>query len=1230
MNQKDFRIIPIGSIFEENKRKIVKIDSKFCKGLKNLSLFSHAIIIYKSNLTSNILNTDLSQKVVKLELVDEKKGLLTIGNSVLGGKSILYDIKPYFPNEDRVKDATVPTVLNINVDSLHKQLLSQMGTVRKTKGCYYLEVSENFDSYIKVLQGYSHIKIIWWFHKFEKDIYKRTLESVPPYEGAPKTGIFASRSPVRPNPLAVTTAKILGIDNVLKRIKVSLLDCFDDTPFLGISPYIPEDDFVSSYRLPSWLEHWSPYHDDRDFEILKLPTLSETSRDVINKTALTGNGELEADFFTNIEEQTPIINREIEIKGARQNNLKNINVTIPYNKTTVITGVSGSGKSSLAFDTIFAESQQRFLSSMSLSERSSFSLMEKPDFDYISGLPPAIAISQNLINRNPRSTVGTATDLYNLLRTLYANIGVRHCPECGYAIDKMIIEEIIECLKSCKQGTELRILPFGKPDLTKTLTVLSSNDDNYEEYIEFLDHTVRECIAKGIGALVVQIDNGEKLIFQTTEKCYNCDHILFELTASDFSFNNPESMCSVCNGFGNVTDIDAALIIKYPDKSILDSASPFWGDLRKFKETPNANWMKGEVLALASEAGIDLEIPWKDLPESFKTLTIYGTGDREVTFSYKNRNGRTGSITRPAEGAYNILKRLLSSTTSENGHSSAEEFMVSKLCESCNGERLKIESRIVTVANRRFPEVINMTMEELKNWISSLSTYLNRSDETLMRSLLQEIYSKVSLYITIGLDYLTLDRSITTLSGGEAQRLKLVSQLNSELSNILYILDEPTAGLHPKDYIKLMNIISRLKNQNNTIVIVEHSPEIMKAADNIIDIGPSAGVYGGYVLAQGTPKEIMQNKQSETGQYLAGTKAVKVDRCIYTDEDKFWVSLNGVQGNNLQNIDITFPLNAITCITGVSGSGKSSLVNWGILPAVYSCIDNVIRSDRKYKEIIGADKIGKIIHVTQKPIGRSSRSTPATYTGIMDELRSIFIGIQEAIEHGYSLGKFSYNTKDGQCPACLGYGYKTLDAAFMPSTKIQCPLCKGTKFHSTTLQIFYKGKNIAQILEMSVTEALEYFKEHKKLHTILQTLHEIGLGYIALGQSSQSLSGGEALRIKLATELALNNSKHTLYLLDEPTSGLHFSDIQNLLHILSKIIQKGNTVILVEHNLDVIKNADWIIDLGPGGGSHGGKLVVQGTVSDVVKCTDSHTGKLLNGKSNKSLKLTVGSSPPAT
>lgn len=1208
-DNKQFSLLPIGKLYQENKQVILQVDTTYRKGLLHISKFSHVIIIYQNDTEANILHTPLCQKAVRLLDANEKDGTLLLnGIHVENQRYIIYDIKPYFPMEDRVKEAIVPSLPQSIPSSMYQSSLSKLGNIQTFEGDYYLDIPHNFEAYANVLQGYSHIKVIWWFHKFEKDTYKKTMQCDPPYENAPRTGIFASRSPVRPNPIAMTTARIIHIDKKHHRIKVSLLDCYNDTPLIGIYPYRPEVDDIADVKLPDWLAHWLPYVDDREFSSSTNVQLQKSASDVLQVYTIKQDTSITNTYFKTEEVEHPYQQDGIVVKGARQNNLKNIDVHIPYGTITVLTGVSGSGKSSLAFDTIFAESQQRFLSSMSMNDCSHFTLLEKPDFDYITGLPPAISIAQQNVNRNPRSTVGTSTDLYQLLRTLYSTIGIRHCPSCGKAIVKETPEDIISQLQACKPGTRLSIKAMHDTNDFNEICILDKDDINYKQSCMKLENMVQTALKQGNGAMQVQLQN-DILSFQTTEKCYDCEHIFFELTPSDFSFNNPESMCPICHGLGTILEVDVDAIISNPKKSILDGASAFWKNLRTFQKAPNANWMKGEVLALAQEMNIDLETPWMDLPQEFKTKVIYGTGTHTVSFSYANKNGRTGTITRPVEGVYHIIKRLLHSADIDIHTSNIEQFLISKTCTHCNGERLKIESRIVTVANTRFPEVINMSMLDLWNWVKSVPAILNETQASLAQVILQELYTKLADYIHMSLGYLTLDRAIPTLSGGEWQRLQLVSQLNSGLSNILYILDEPTAGLHPKDYDMLLLIIKKLKAMNNTVLLVEHSPFMMLAADYLIDIGPTAGNNGGYVVAQGTLQEILQKNNSETAMYLTGKKTLQIEKNVSL-EDASWIEVQGIHGNNLKNIDIKFPLQAITCITGVSGSGKSSLVNLGILPAVQSLISTETQPHKMFKDIHGGEDITNIVHITQKPIGRSTRSTPATYTGIMDEIRLLFSKTPAARQLGYTQQKFSYNSKEGQCPSCHGYGYKSLDTAFMPSTKVRCPLCNGSKYHKHILEVTYQGLHIAQVLNMSILEALTFFKGHKKLTTMLSLLNEIGLGYITLGQSSLTLSGGEAQRIKLATHLYQNHT-HTLYVLDEPTTGLHFCDIQNLLTILEKMTVDGNTVLLIEHNLDVIKTADWIIDLGPDGGDKGGSLLVQGTLSDVVNCKISHTGCLL-------------------
>ncbi|MBU5484349.1 excinuclease ABC subunit UvrA [Clostridium sp. MSJ-11] len=1223
-NKNYYDFFLIGQVeIEDNKSKIV-INKEYAKGLKFLSLFSHAIIIYSANTKDNV---PFSHKVVKVISADEKSGIVCFkGSSDFSEGDFIYDIKPYFPCEDRVKNCSVPEEIhslqqwkaeNINETTVRKGKegllapsgkISSIGNIRKIRGEFFLELSNNTEEYFERLIGYSHIKIFWWFNGFDKSKYRRITECEPPYENAPRTGVFASRSPVRPNPIALTTARIIDFDKKLGRIKVSALDCFDNTPLIEISPYIPSSDRVLAFKVPKWLSHWPEWLDDRVINTSGAQvSLKPSSLDIIKKYSKSNNNKTikTEDFFKSNENEKIEQRKGIVVKGARQNNLKNIEVTIPYNKITVITGVSGSGKSSLAFDTIFAESQRRFMDSISISDSSLYEQMEKPDFDMICGLPPSISISQKNIGRNPRSTVGTITDIYDFLRTLFATIGVRHCPDCGNTIIPLSVDEITQILLELPFGTAIEITPFKveSPSYKYVLPKKVVEDDA-------LAHHVNKSLEIGSGAIYVRIEDNERVLFQTTEMCYHCNHILFELTPSTFSFNNPESMCPVCSGLGVKMEVDPNLIVSRPHLSILDGASNFWKDLRKFRDKPNANWMKGEILALADEMKIDLEKPWSELPEDFRRQAIWGSDGKEVTFTYKNSNGRSGNITRPVEGAYNSLKRIFSENNGESGKRIANEFMKQSDCDCCHGERLSREGRMVEVAGTRFPQAASMSISELNKWVKELPSMLSDSQLAIADFILKELHKRLCGYIKVGVSYLTLDRSVPTLSGGELQRLRLIKQLGSGITNMLYVLDEPSTGLHPKDHEKLINIIKELRGYGNTVIVVEHDAETMLMADYIIDVGPKAGIHGGRIVAEGTPLQIMKNPNSETGKYLSGERQVTIEKSVLSNECN-WIKLNGVRCNNLKNIDVSFPVRGITCVTGVSGSGKSSLVSKSLYPAIENRI-NGKKDIHQYCDALSGDEyFDKIIHVNQSPIGRTSRSNPATYTGIMDEIRNIFAFTEESKKRGYKTNKFSFNSKEGGCEVCHGEGRVCTPVSFMADIWTQCTVCKGKRYKKDTLQVKYEGKNIYDVLQMNVDEALDFFIDIPKLTQILNTLSEVGLGYIKLGQSALTLSGGEAQRIKLAKELSKNSSGKTLYILDEPTTGLHFSDTQNLLILLEKIRAAGNSIIIIEHNLDVIRNSDWIIDLGPEGGSRGGYVIAQGIPEEVAKVKESYTGKLL-------------------
>lgn len=1190
---------PIGEFCLIGNKSAISVHTNYKKGVKYLEKFSHAIVIYLSD-------SCFKYKIVKIDKVDNQTGIIYL-HDTLNIEEKVFDIKPYFPIEDRVRDADIPEILpkilyhnHLSKSDNEKYLLSPSGMIRKIEGEYYLYVNSDSSILLNDLNGFSHLRVFWWFDRFDKSKYRIIQEVDPPYEDSPKTGVFASRSPVRPNPIAMTTVKILACDSNNNRLKVSEMDCFDQTPLIDLVPYIPKLDRIDNFIVPEWLSHWPEWFSANEpNKTIEISNTKQKGIDVLNKYKIL-QAEKNTRIFSFKTQNTESSSEQnhIVIKGAKQNNLKNIDVKIPYGKITVVTGVSGSGKSSLVFDTLFTESQRRFMDSMSMSERRAFEQQDKPDVTQITGLPPAIAISQKSIGRNPRSTVGTITDINSYLALIFTTIGTRFCPDCGEAIITLKEKEIANLLSSLQLTYQLTVSPFNQSESEYTFIV--SIEGNLEQRL-------KEALIQGKGAVDIIINQKDKLTLQTTQMCYHCNRLMFELTPSTFSFNNPESMCSVCKGLGVKMEVDIDKIITNPELSILDGASPYWNNLRKFRDNPNANWMKGELLGLADSMEIDIEKPWKHLNEEFRHQALFGSSGKEVSFTYLNKkNGRSGNITRIVEGAVNIIKRLFAENTGERAKNIADNFMSQTHCNCCEGERLTAEGRMVQVAETRFPQTLSMNMKELKSWIESLPNLLSSTQLEAVTPILQELHKLIENYIHIGIPYLTLDRSIPTLSGGELQRIKLANQLSSGISNILYVLDEPSSGLHPKDYEKLMDIINRLKTLGNTIVIVEHNEGIIKRADHLIDIGPKAGINGGYLVAEGCLQEVMENDTSETGLYLSGKLKVE-SQATFNPTKSDWIELTGLIKNNLKNIDISIPHGAITCITGVSGSGKSSLISI-LYSAVKNHIEGIKIKDEFFSTLTGIDTIKNIINITQQPIGRTPRSNPATYTGLMDEIRNLFASTKDAKKNKYKSNVFSFNSKEGQCPICKGDGRKCIEVHFMPDIWTLCPTCKGKRFNEKALKITFNGKNISDILDMNIEEALEFFIGQKKIVNILTILSKIGLGYIKLGQSALTLSGGEAQRIKLAKELATNVTGKTIYLLDEPTSGLHFSDIKNLLVMLRKIADSNNTVVIVEHNLSLIKNADWIIDLGSEGGEYGGRLVAQGTPVDIMNNKESYTG----------------------
>lgn len=1189
-----YRLHAVGTARKTDGGMELMIDTPFIPAMKHLSAFSHATVFFGDN--SDI---PVKQRVISLQSVDEKSGqiCLDVDCGLMDGNPI-FDIKPYMPCEDRLLDSSRAMDFLPQVSSGEggeaQVSIAPAGTICKEQGRFYL-YPENNEIFQNIPDSCSHIKVLWWFSRFDKKEYRRATQGDPPYESAPRSGVFATRSPVRPNPIALTVARILEIEPDNRRMQVSALDCFDQTPFLGIVPYLPNFDQIDDFSVPHWLAHWPESNrievnesatgtqmDDRDLHLLAQYTPRPQPSD------------LETYYRIHAEEE--ITRNDLIIRGARQNNLQNIDVVLPKNQIIAVAGVSGSGKSSLAFDTLYAESRLR------LSE--THDGLEKPDVDSITGLPPAVAIAQKSIGRNPRSTVGTFTGIQDRLRLLFTSIGTRHCPSCGKAVQPKTRDELLDLLRGLS-GHALEIRPFGNEDPAHTI---SAADDHH--CATWLDHA----LTQGKGAFFLRIDGGREILLQTRQMCYHCSHILFELSPALFSFNNPESMCPVCNGNGCITDFDPELIVSRPKLSLLDGASDYWRDMRKFKENPTANWMRGELLALAESQRVDLEMPWNCLPEEFRQAALYGTGEEKVSWTYHHpKNGRSGTITRSVQGAIPCLNRLLTEGAGKTGESIAEQFMQQIPCPACHGERLGPEGRLVAVEGTRFPEAASMTIDTLMDWINALPYQLHPDQAAMGKIILNDIHQKLQQLKQAGLSYLSLDRTLPTLSGGELQRLKLVAQMGLGLSGLLYVMDEPTAGLHPRDHKQMLRAIQGLKAQGNTVLLVEHEESVLQSADYLVEMGPEAGVHGGRVIWQG-PLKKLSDTETQTSLYLSRKKEIHISRPPLPQKDD-WVEIVGAKGNNLKNIDIKFPRGRITCVTGVSGSGKSTLVSHVIYPGIQHCL-NKEATGNCCKTITGADGFDAVVYASQSPIGRSSRSGVATYTGLMDEIRSVFAGTDAAKAAKLNASAFSFNTKEGQCDACKGEGQQTIAVPFSADIHVTCSICGGKRYKKDVLTVTHHGRNISDVLLLQVEEALIFFSEHPKIVDILQILIEVGLGYLTLGQSTATFSGGEAQRIKLAKALMNHRAGKTLYILDEPTSGLHFSDIQNLLELLSRMAEMGHTLLIVEHNQNMIRNADWIIDLGPEGGDAGGELMIQGTPASVMAEEKSFTGQELHARFN--------------
>ena len=935
------------------------------------------------------------------------------------------------------------------------------------------------------------------------------------------------------------------------------------------------------------------------------------------------------------------MNEYIFVKGAKEHNLKNIDVKIPRNKLVVITGLSGSGKSSLAFDTIYAEGQRRYVESLSSYARQFLGQMDKPDVEYIEGLSPSIAIDQKTTTRNPRSTVGTVTEIYDYIRLLYARVGTPHCPICGDEIKSQTIDDMVDTILDLKSDTRIYIMApvvrGRKGEYSKLLKEIEKNgfvririDGKMQEISDEVKlnrnkkHSIdvivdRLVVKEGIrsrltdsietalrlseGLMQLSIIGGDELIFSQNYSCLRCGISIEELSPRMFSFNSPYGACETCSGLGYLFEIDPDLLIPDKKRSLLSGAIKVAG----YNLERGDAWGRTIMEGLSKEYGVDIRIPVRDLPKEFIHVLMYGTNGRKFKIYY-DRNNRKIEYETDFEGLVNTTMRRYRETTSDGMKRYYSSFMANNICPSCDGARLKKEVLAVIFGDKNVYELTSMPVSETSKYLQNVK--LTKTQEQISDRVLKEIYERIGFLNDVGLGYLTLSRSAGTLSGGEAQRIRLATQIGSGLTGVLYILDEPSIGLHQKDNAKLIATLKKLRDLGNTIIVIEHDLETMYESDYIIDIGPGAGVHGGELIVAGDIEDVKKCKKSITGQYLSGYKAIGIPK-VRRKQSERYIRIKGARENNLKNIDVDIPIGVITCITGVSGSGKSSLINEILYKYLASSLNRTNIKPGKHDSIVGIEHLDKVIDIDQSPIGRTPRSNPATYTGVFNHIRDLFASIKEAKIRGYNKGRFSFNVKGGRCEACRGDGIIKIEMHFLPDVYVPCDVCKGKRYNRETLTVKYKGKNIAEILDMTAEEALEFFENIPTIFGKLTTINEVGLGYIKLGQSSTTLSGGEAQRVKLATELSKRMTGRTIYILDEPTTGLHMADVHKLINILHRLSDAGNTVVVIEHNLDVIKTSDYIIDLGPEGGNAGGMIVAKGTPEELIKLLGSYTGQYL-------------------
>ena len=940
---------------------------------------------------------------------------------------------------------------------------------------------------------------------------------------------------------------------------------------------------------------------------------------------------------------TKLNKNSIRIQGARVHNLKNIDLEIPRDKMVVMTGLSGSGKSSLAFDTIYAEGQRRYMESLSSYARMFLGQMDKPEVDYIEGLSPAISIDQKTTSRNPRSTVGTVTEIYDYLRLLFARIGVPHCPKCGKEISQQTVEQIVDRLVTYPERTKMIILaPIvrgRKGEFQKTFADLKRDgfvrirvdgelreleediklEKNKKHNIEVvvdrvvvkegmesrLADSLETALNMAEGIVYVEVVDDELLTFSTNFACIDCGISVGEINPRMFSFNNPYGACPECDGLGSKMEVDLSMVIPDHSLSINQGAIAAW-----CRAGSISNYYQQLLKGIAEKNNIDLDTPWQDLSDAEKNLILYGAPDQLIKFNYTNLFKEEKTHTARYEGVVPNIARRYRETSSDMSREDLERYMSEVSCSVCKGKRLKPEVLAIKVAGKSIDQVTDMTIREAHAFFSSID--LTERQRLIGQQILKEIEARLAFLLNVGLDYLTLSRAAGTLSGGEAQRIRLATQIGSGLMGVLYILDEPSIGLHQRDNARLIASLENLRDLGNTLIIVEHDEDTMYAADFIVDIGPGAGANGGQIIAAGTLDEIKACPESITGQYLSGAKKIEVPAVRRKVAKDKWITIKGAAENNLKNIDVKIPLGVFTCITGVSGSGKSTLINEIFYKALYRELNkNTKVRPGKHKKIEGLEQIDKVIEIDQSPIGRTPRSNPATYTGMFDGIRELFAQTPDAKMRSYKAGRFSFNVKGGRCEACSGDGIIKIEMHFLSDVYVPCEVCKGKRYNRETLEVRYKGKNIADVLDMTVDEAVEFFANHPKIYRKAKVLQDVGLGYIKLGQSATTLSGGEAQRVKLAAELSKRSTGKTIYILDEPTTGLHIADIHKLLEVLNRLVAEGDSVLVIEHNLDVIKSADYIIDLGPEGGSGGGEVIAAGTPEQICQEPRSYTGQFL-------------------